>query len=222
MLGGFAACLATVSGGLAGMALTGDDAADVAEKFALLAEEAVRSDRATVLLFSPVVETLLFLVSFKLLQVMRIARRPKTAILTMAMIMGIVGWLLHDAVSDVVAQSFGFAVLGALFAAFWFKSGGVTAFCGTALAHLIWNACILSMALIYSPRIVWESTVEHVGAAGNEVRMVDDFATLEQCRRMGLMHFNRVEARRAAQHQTAGKSRMTCKRAIRSGWQHIN
>jgi hypothetical protein len=218
VLGGFAACLATVLGGLAGMVITGVDAAEVAEKFGLLAFEAVRADRATVLLFSPVAETLFFLVAFKLLQVTKVAQRQRTAILAMALIMGTVGWLLHDASDHVVAQSFGFAVLGALFSALWFSSGGLIAFCGTALAHLIWNGCILGLASLYSPRVVWESSVEHTGAAGSEIRMVGDFETLDQCRRMGLLQLHVSQARDNAQPQKAVAGRMTCNRSIRSSW----
>lgn len=218
-LGGLAACLATILGGLAGMGLTGADATKIANNLAILADDAVRFDKPYVaLLLSPVLETFLFLIAFKLLEVMRIARQRTTAIVALAWIMGIVGWLLHDAHDSTVAQAFGFAVLGALFAALWFQSGSIVAFAGTAFAHVIWNTSILTLALIYSPRVVWESRVQHAVSNGTRIDIVGEFETLDQCRRTGVLHLQRLQAGQNAQQQEDDPSRMTCERAIRSGW----
>ena len=217
MLGGFAACCATILAGLAGMLMLGDDAAEITRKLAVLADEAVRGDRPNALLASPVIETLFFLIAFKLLETLRIARQQQKAILALALLMGIVGWLLHDARDAIVAQSFGFAVLGALFAFLWFQSGGVIAFAGTALAHMIWNASLLTLALTYSPRLSWEGRVQHAAFGDTQTDIVGDFSDLDQCRQMSLLHLQRVNARQNAQPKQNAQSRITCERAIRSG-----
>lgn len=218
-LGGIAACLATIFASLAGMVLMGGNAAEIAKKVGVLAHEAVSYEKPHVpLLTQPVLETFLFLVGFKLLEAMRITRRPTIAVLALAFIMGIVGWLLHDARGFMVAQAFGFAVLGALFAALRFQSGSIIAFAGTALAHMLSNASILALALIYAPRIVWESRVKHAVSGGTRTEIVGYFEIPDQCRRTGVAHLQRLQARQNAQQRAQVTSRITCERAIRSGW----
>jgi hypothetical protein len=216
MLGGFAACLATISGGLAGMLMIGDDSAEMAEKFLILAQEAAEGGKLNALLAAPVIETLFFLLAFKTLNVLQIARQPKKAVLAMALTMGIVGWLLHDARDSVVAQSFGFAVLGGLFATLQYQSGSMVAFVGTALAHMIWNLSIFVLALAVGPSFVWESRIEHAIFNGTRTVLVGDFVTADQCREMGLLHLQRMRAGGVPQQEV--QSRIKCERVLRSQW----
>ena len=197
------------------MAITGDGAAEMTKKFAVLAEEAAESGKLNALLAAPVIETLFFLVAFKTLEVLQIARQRRTAVLAMALTMGTVDWLLHDVRDSIVAQSFGFAALGALFAVLWFQSGSIIAFAGTALAHMIWNVSLLVLALTYVPHFVWESTVQYAVSDGTRTDFVGDFETVGRCRQMGLLHLQRLQAGRSAQQQEKEQGGIKCERAIR-------
>lgn len=219
IVGGFAAFLATACGALAGMLVAGADAAEIAQNVGLVAEAAVDNDKPYVtILVAPILETFLFLIVFNVLKAMKLTRERRLAVPALAFTMGIIGWLIHGADRFTVAQASGYAVLGGLFAFLSLRSGRRRAFVGTALAHMIWNASVSSLALVYSPRTVWEGRVSHAVLGRTQIDVVGRFETSEQCRLAAFLHLQRLGARYKAQQQEVAATSFRCERRIRSGW----
>lgn len=152
VVAGITACLAAVMSFVATAMAIGITAADRAPQIAKTARKAaLAAERPYLpLLIGPVFETLLFLIAFKSLEHRRFMLDQRSAMLTMAVAMGVVGWLLHGASRFTVAQGFGFAVLGAYFAAVRFRSSTAVACLSTALAHVTWNSSLFVLATFRS------------------------------------------------------------------------